>query len=44
LMVECKVLNPVKFLQLEVGKEKEPEVAQVSPQLATALGTAFAAL
>jgi type IV pilus assembly protein PilM len=44
LMVECKVLNPVKFLQLEVGKEKEPEVAQVAPQLATALGTAFAAL
>ena len=44
LMVECKVLNPVKFLQLEVGKEKEPEVAQVSPQLATALGTALAAL
>jgi type IV pilus assembly protein PilM len=44
LMVECKVLNPVKFLQLEVGKDKEPEVAQVSPQLATALGTAFAAL
>jgi len=43
LMVECKVLNPVKFLQLEVGKEKEPEVAQVAPQLATALGTALAA-
>ena len=44
LMVECKVLNPVKFMQLEVGKEKEPEVAQIAPQLATALGTAFAAL
>jgi type IV pilus assembly protein PilM len=44
LMVECKVLNPVKFLQLEVGKEREPEVAQVAPQLATALGTALAAL
>jgi type IV pilus assembly protein PilM len=44
LMVECKVLNPVRFLQLEVGKEKEPEVAQVAPQLATALGTALAAL
>src|SRR6267378_1753791 len=44
LMVECKVLNPVKFLQLEVGKEKEAEVAQVAPQLATALGTALAAL
>lgn len=43
LMVECKVLNPVKFLQLEVGKDKEAEVAQVSPQLATALGTALAA-
>lgn len=43
LMVECKVLNPVKFLQLEVGAEKEAEVAQVSPQLATALGTALAA-
>ena len=43
LMVECKVLNPVKFLQLEVGKEKEAEVAQVAPQLATALGTALAA-
>jgi len=44
LMVECKVLNPVKFLQLEVGKDKESEVAQVAPQLATALGTALAAL
>jgi type IV pilus assembly protein PilM len=44
LMVECKVLNPVSFLQLEVGKEKEGEVAQISPQLATALGTALAAL
>lgn len=43
LMVECKVLNPVKFLQLEVGAEKEAEVAQVAPQLATALGTALAA-
>jgi hypothetical protein len=42
-MVECKVLNPVKFLQLEVGPEKEAEVAQVSPQLATAVGTALAA-
>jgi type IV pilus assembly protein PilM len=44
LMVECKVLNPVRFLQMEIGKEKEPEVAQVAPQLATALGTALAAL
>ena len=44
LMVECKVLNPVKFVQLEVGAEKEAEVAQVAPQLATALGTAMAAL
>lgn len=43
LMVECKVLNPVKFLQLEVGAAKEAEVAQVAPQLATALGTALAA-
>lgn len=44
LMVECKVLNPVKFLQLEVNTEKQAEVAQVAPQLATALGTALAAL
>jgi type IV pilus assembly protein PilM len=43
LMVECRVLNPVKFLHLEVGAEKEAEVAQVAPQLATALGTALAA-
>lgn len=43
LMVECRVLNPVKFLQLEVGAEKETEVAQLAPQLATALGTALAA-
>jgi type IV pilus assembly protein PilM len=43
LMVECKVLNPVKFLQLEIGPEKETEVAQLAPQLATALGTALAA-
>jgi type IV pilus assembly protein PilM len=43
LMVECTVLNPVKFLQLEVGSEKEGEVAQLAPQLATAVGTALAA-
>src|ERR1051326_23005 len=42
-MGECKVLNPVKFLQLEIGPEKETEVAQLAPQLATALGTALAA-
>jgi type IV pilus assembly protein PilM len=43
LMVECSVLNPVKFLQLEIGAEKEGEVAQLAPQLATAVGTALAA-
>jgi type IV pilus assembly protein PilM len=43
LMVECSVLNPVKFLQLDVGSEKEGEVAQLAPQLATAVGTAVAA-
>jgi type IV pilus assembly protein PilM len=43
LMVECRVLNPVKFLQLEVGTEREGEVAQLAPQLATAVGTALAA-
>jgi len=44
LMAECKALNSVSFLQLEMPPQQSSEVAQIAPQLAVALGTALAAL
>jgi type IV pilus assembly protein PilM len=44
LMAECQALNSVSFLQLELPPQQSAEVAQLSPQLAVALGTALAAL
>ena len=43
-MAECQALNSVSFLQLELPPQQSAEVAQLSPQLAVALGTALAAL
>jgi type IV pilus assembly protein PilM len=44
LMVECKLLNPSSFLQLELPPQQASEIEQVAPQLTVALGAALAAL
>lgn len=44
LMAECKALNSVGFLQLELPPQQAAEIAQLAPQLSVALGTALAAL
>jgi len=42
--VECKLLNPVNFLQMELPAQQTAEIEQVAPQLTVALGAALAAL
>jgi type IV pilus assembly protein PilM len=44
LMVECKMLNPSTFLQMELPPQQAKEIEQVAPQLTIALGAALAAL
>ena len=44
LMIECKLLNPTTFLQLELPPQQAAEIEQVAPQLTVALGAALAAL
>jgi type IV pilus assembly protein PilM len=44
LMVECKVLNPTTFLQMQLPPQQTAEIEQVAPQLTVALGAALAAL
>ena len=44
LMIECKVLNPTTFLQMELPPQQAGEIEQVAPQLAVALGAALGAL
>lgn len=44
LMVECKILNPSSFLQMELPPQQASEIEQVAPQLTVALGAALAAL
>ena len=44
LMVECKILNPTSFLQLELLPHQTAEIEQIAPQLTVALGAALAAL
>jgi type IV pilus assembly protein PilM len=44
LMVECKILNPMTFLQLQLPPQQASEIEQVAPQLSVALGAALAAL
>jgi type IV pilus assembly protein PilM len=41
LMVECKVLNPASFLQMELPPQQMADIEQVTPQLAVALGAAL---
>jgi type IV pilus assembly protein PilM len=44
LMVDCKILNPISFLQMELPPQQTSEIEQAAPQLAVALGAALAAL
>jgi len=44
LMVDCKVLNPANFLQMDLPPQQMSEIEQVGPQLSVALGAALAAL
>jgi type IV pilus assembly protein PilM len=44
LMVECKLLNPLPFLQMQLPPQQTAEIEQVAPQLTVALGAALAAL
>ncbi|HOX58272.1 MAG TPA: pilus assembly protein PilM [Candidatus Paceibacterota bacterium] len=44
LMVDCKLLNPAGFLQLDLPAQQTAEIEQAAPQLTVALGAALAAL
>jgi type IV pilus assembly protein PilM len=44
IMVDCKILNPTSFLQMELTPQQTVEIEQVAPQLTVALGAALAAL
>jgi type IV pilus assembly protein PilM len=44
MMIDCKILNPTTFLQMELPPQQTVEIEQVAPQLAVALGAALAAL
>ncbi len=43
LMVECRTWNPTASLQMALPEQKAAEIAEVAPQLAVAIGAAFAA-
>ena len=44
ILIDCKVLNPTSFLQMELTSQQSIEIEQVAPQLPVALGAALAAL
>ena len=44
LMIDCKLLNPTTFLQMELPSQQSAEIERVAPQLTVALGAALAAL
>ena len=44
LMAECKVLNPVACLEMQLPPQQASEIEQVASQLTVALGAALAAL
>jgi type IV pilus assembly protein PilM len=44
MMIDCKILNPTTFLQMELPPQQTVEIEQVAPQLTVALGAALAAL
>jgi len=43
LLVECKVWNPLSFLELDLPPQQAAEIDQVAPQLAVAVGAAVGA-
>ena len=44
LMVDCKILTPLTFMQVQVPPEQTAEIEQHAPQLSVAVGAALAAL
>lgn len=44
LMIECKILNPTTFLQMELSPQQVAEIEHVAPQLTVGLGAALASL
>jgi type IV pilus assembly protein PilM len=44
LMIECKLLNPTTFLQLELPPQQRADIDRVAPQLTVALGAALPAI
>jgi type IV pilus assembly protein PilM len=44
MMIDCRILNPTTFLQMELPPQQTGEIEQVAPQLTVALGVALAAL
>jgi len=44
MMIDCKILNPTTFLQMELPPQQTVELEQVAPQLTVALGAALAGL
>jgi type IV pilus assembly protein PilM len=44
LLIDCQILNPTSFLQMELTPQQAVEIEQVAPQLTVALGAALAAL
>lgn len=44
IMIDCKLIKPTSFLQLELPPQQAVEIEQVAPQLTVALGAALAAL
>jgi type IV pilus assembly protein PilM len=44
MMIDCKILNPATFLQMELPPQQAAEIEQLAPQLTVALGAALAVL
>jgi len=44
LMIDCKILNPTRSMELELPAQQTAEIEQVAPQLTVALGAALAVL
>jgi type IV pilus assembly protein PilM len=44
LMVDCKILNPTSFLEMQLPPQQSSEIEQAGPKLTVALGAALAAL
>ena len=44
LMIDCTILSPASFLEMQLPPQQTAEIEQVAPQLTVALGAALAAL